>query len=467
MRFDENFIKKTLHDVSILYGSVPQDARFVIDSRLVKEGDIFVALAGKVNDGHAFIADALNNGAAGILIQDGSEQYLKKIDVGLLKTRFVAMVRNTLDALIELAHAWRSLFTIPIIGITGSVGKTSTKELTAHIFNMHGMHYLASQGNQNTQIGVALNILRLRSEHEIGIFEVGIGNRGEMAKIASLLRPTMAVVTCIGHSHMEGLGSVNDIALEKRAIFSAFNERNIGIINGDQSILFNVSYPHPIVKCGTKMSNQIQARKVRIAGAHISFVLKIYGKKYPITINKVHTGFISNALSAAAIAHLCGIPDEAIVRAIEMPIIVAGRFQEKKLKDNKGILIDDCYNANPESMKAALLAFQQIETHADKVAVLGDMLELGVNSPFWHRQLGRFLRKIPSLKHVILVGSMVEWTKQTIPLGVHVELVASWNDAIDTLEKVLQEHTKSVVLVKGSRSMGLDNVVKQFATLSQ
>lgn len=462
MRFDENFIKKTLQDVSILYGSVPQDARFVIDSRLVQEGDIFIALAGKVHDGHAFIPDAFKNGAAGILIQDGGEHHLKKIDKSFLKTRFVAIVHNTLDALIELAHAWRSLFNIPIVGITGSVGKTSTKEMVAHIFDMHGMHYLASQGNQNTQIGVALNILRLRSEHEIGIFEVGIGNRGEMTKIAALLRPTMAVITGIGHSHMEGLGSINDIALEKRAIFSAFNERNIGIINGDQSILFNVSYPHPIVKCGTKMSNQIQARKIRIAGTHISFVLKIYGKKYSITLHKVHTGFVSNALSASAIAYLCGVPDETIVRAIETPIIVVGRFQEKKLKENKGMLIDDCYNANPESMKAALLAFQQIETQADKIAVLGDMLELGVNSPFWHRQLGRFLRKVPSLKYVILVGSMVEWTKKTVPLNIQVEHVASWHEAVAVLQKTLQGHAKSVVLVKGSHGTGLSNLVKQF-----
>lgn len=462
MRFDDNFIKKTLQDVSILYGSAPQDPRFVVDSRLVKKGDIFIALPGKFNDGHEFIVDAFNNGAAGALIQNGSEKFLKTIESSFLKTRFIAAVHNTLDALILLAKAWREFFTIPLVAITGSVGKTSTKEMVAHIFDMHGMHYLASQGNQNTRIGVALNILRLRPEHEIGVFEVGIGNRGEMAKIAALLRPTMAVITAIGHSHMEGLGSVNDIALEKRAIFSAFTERNIGIINGDQLILSNVSYPHPIVKCGSKMSNQIQARKVRVAGTHISFVLKMYGKKYPIILNRVHTGFVVNALSAAAVAYLCNVPDEVIVRAIESPIIVAGRFQEKKLKNNKGILIDDCYNANPESMKAALLAFQQIETQSDKIAVLGDMLELGVNSPFWHRQLGRFLRKVPSLKHVILVGSMVEWTKKTVPLGIHVELVPTWNEAIAKLQDSLQVHASSVVLVKGSRNTGLGNLVKQF-----
>jgi UDP-N-acetylmuramoyl-tripeptide--D-alanyl-D-alanine ligase len=262
---------------------------------------------------------------------------------------------------------------------------------------------------------------------------------------------------------MEGLGSVNDIALEKRALFSAFRESDIGIIHGDQSILSNVSYAHPVIKFGLKMSNQIQARKVRVAGSHLSFVLKIYAIKYPITVQRVHTGFVSHALAATAVAYLCGVPNETIVQALQIPVIVAGRFQEKKLIDNKGILIDDCYNANPESMKAALLAFQHVETQAGKIAVLGDMLELGVNSPFWHRQLGRFLRKVPSLRYVILVGSMVEWTKKTLPLGIEFDHVVRWEDAVEKLKDSLAHEPKSVVLIKGSRAMGLNNLVDMFA----
>src|SRR5439155_24810468 len=162
-----------------------------------------------------------------------------------------------------------------------------------------------------------------------------------------------------------------------------------------------------------------------------------------------------------AAAHLLEVPATTIVSVIQDLVPVAGRFEQCALYKGKGgIVINDCYNANPESMKAALLALQQIETNAQKIAVLGDMLELGVNSPFWHRQLGRFLRKIPSLKHVILVGSLVHWTKRTAPVGLKIDLVATWQDAVSKLEEKLNQ--ESVVLVKGSRAMGLRNLVNLF-----
>ena len=144
-----------------------------------------------------------------------------------------------------------------------------------------------------------------------------------------------------------------------------------------------------------------------------------------------------------------------------MPVVIAGRFEQRKLSHVQGFMINDCYNANPESMKAALLAFQRIETKAKKIAVLGDMLELGVNSPFWHRQIGRFLRKVPSLKQVILVGNLVQWTKKTIPAGVPVTIVDSWQEAVKHLREQLA-HEESAILVKGSRAMGLNNLVDTF-----
>lgn len=149
-------------------------------------------------------------------------------------------------------------------------------------------------------------------------------------------------------------------------------------------------------------------------------------------------------------------------RRFKEPPLIEGRFEQRSLKNNKGIIINDCYNANPESMKAALLAFQKIETDAKKIAILGDMLELGLNSPFWHRQLGRFLRKVPSLNHVILVGDMMKWTKKTMPLGLTVVHVPNWKDAVELLEQTVDG--KSVILVKGSRGMGLNNLVSSVAS---
>ncbi len=264
---------------------------------------------------------------------------------------------------------------------------------------------------------------------------------------------------------MEGLGSLTDIALEKRAIFNFFTEQSIGIINGDQPILATVSYLHPVVKFGQKTTNQIQARKVRISGSHINFTLKIYQKKYSVSIKSAHAGVVQNALAAASVATLLGVEDQVIVRAIQEPPVVKQRFEVKKMTKALGTMIDDCYNASPESMKAALLAFQQFESRSPKIAVLGDMLGLGVNSPFWHRQLGRFLRKVPSLQRVILVGTLVEWTEKTAPLQVSVERVPSWQDAISHLQKELQ--TEAVILVKGSNAMGLSNLVDHFTKIEK
>ncbi|MDR3550010.1 MAG: UDP-N-acetylmuramoyl-tripeptide--D-alanyl-D-alanine ligase [Candidatus Babeliales bacterium] len=460
MRFDEQFIKDTIVDVQFLGKTFPEDVRFSVDTRSMQEGDIFIAVQGAKIDGHTYMQDAINKGAAGLVVAHSDQEILKKIDAKKLASMLVMVVPNPLEALIQLAIAWRSKFTCPVIAITGSVGKTSTKEMLSNILTLNGNTFLSSQGNQNTKIGVSLNTLRLRPEHQMAIFEVGINKRGEMAEIARILRPTTAIITSIGHCHMEGLGSLSDIALEKRDVFKYFTEQSIGIVNGDQPVIAQVSYNHPVIKFGAKTTNQIQARKIRVGSSSVSCVMKIYKEKHIVVLPKPHTGIVFNALAAAGAAHLLGVSNQVIVKAIAQPLDVPGRFEQKDLTSFKGVMINDCYNANPESMKAALLAFQNIETGAQKIAILGDMLELGVNSPFWHRQLGRFLRKVSSLKEVILVGDMVKWTKKTAPVGLTVEMVPTWSAAIEKLQTKLND--ESVVLVKGSRGIGLNHLVDAF-----
>jgi len=463
MPFDAHFIQNTVPGVSILHGTCPVNINFSVDSRTIQKGDIFVALPGEHVDGHNYVISALKKGAAGAIIATGREhELLSSADKKSWQNAFIATAPDPLQALLELAHAWRTRFTYPILAVTGSVGKTSTKELIAHIVRLGGKSYFASQGNQNTILGVALNILRMKDLHEGAIFEVGINKRGEMEKIAALLRPTYAIITNIGHAHMEGLGSLHDISFEKRSLFSHFSEQNIGIVNGDQPFLSQVSYRHPVLKFGSKTINQIQARKIVITNSHISFVLKIYQQKYPIKISNLHAGVIFNSLAAVAATYLLGIPLASILQGIQEPLVVAQRFEVCTLTDSKGILIDDCYNANPESMKAALLAFQKIKTEMPKIAILGDMLELGADSSFWHRQLGRFLNKVPSLKRVILVGDLVKWTKKTAPAFLSVDIVPSWQDAVALFEPY--RAAEVFVLVKGSNGVGLTNLVKKFVT---
>jgi UDP-N-acetylmuramoyl-tripeptide--D-alanyl-D-alanine ligase len=461
MRFDEHFIQMALPDAIILEKNFPENVSFSVDSRTLKEGEIFVALEGSHVDGHAYIQDALKNGAAGVILAAAKKDIIDALPAALRAKKLFVLVHDTLQALIKMATVWRSQFSYPVVAITGSVGKTSTKEILAHILSEQGLKFCVSKGNQNTRIGLSLNILNMRAEHQAAIFELGINKRGEMAQLVHILRPTTAVITAIGHSHMEGLGSLADIAQEKRDIFKYFTEDSIGIINGDQPILAQVGYTHPVIKFGTKTINQIQARKIHVGNNNVTFVLKLYKDKIPVTLVGTNVGRVFNCLAAAAAAYVLGVSKQNIVQGLQKEVKVSGRFEMRSLVRGQGTLINDCYNASPESMKAALLALEHVDTDAQKVAVLGDMLELGVNSPFWHRQLGRFLRKVPSLKKVVLVGDMVKWTKKTIPLTVQVEHVSTWQEAVAKLEHIVDH--ESVVLVKGSRGMKLDNLVEYFA----
>lgn len=458
MRLDKSFLKKIVPEAEFLGASWGENPTFSLDSRTLEPGDIFIALPGSNTDGHLFIGDAFKRGAAGAMIAASKRAYLNELDKKILSQKCFVLVADPKDALIKLATAWRAQFDCLVIGITGSVGKTTTKEMVGNILRASGTNFLLSCNNQNTILGVALTILRLREHHKVAVIEMGVNKRGEMSRMVDVVRPTSAVITYLGHCHMEGLGSLQDIANEKRTIFKHFKEDNIGIIYGDQPILAHVAYTHPTMKFGCKTTNQIQARKIQSTHERTTFMLKLYKDRYRVMLKTSHEGKVLNALAAASVAYLLGIAPDIIVKGIEAPVNVSSRFEPRMLKNKKGILIDDAYNANPESMKAALLALERVDSKGAKIAVLGDMLELGVNSSFWHRQLGRFLRKVPSLDHVVLVGDLVKWTQGTVPSGMTVDIVPTWKDALEKVNRVLEPDC--VVLVKGSLGTQLTRLVE-------
>lgn len=460
MQFNGQFITSVIREAVVSGSNWERITNFSIDSRTVRPGALFIAIKGVRQDGHDFLKEAYDRGAVALMIADSQKDSLKSLSKQEQASLIIIRVVDPANALIELARAWRAQFDYPVVAVTGSVGKTSTKQFLGAMLTMAGKRCLVSEGNFNTRIGASLTLLRMQANYDVAVVEVGINKRGEMAELAALVRPTNAIVTNVGHSHMEGLGSLADIAAEKRSIFSCFTERNIGAVYGDQPSLASVSYAHPVVKFGTKTTNQVQARKIVLEGDHARFDLKIYGAKYRVMVPHPHVGTIMNILAAASMAHVLGTSDEHILSIIGKPPVVAGRFEFKKVKAGRGALINDCYNANPESMKAALLAFQKLSTQGAKIAVLGDMLELGHNSPFWHRQLGRFLRKVPSLGHLILVGTTVEWTKKTVPFGVSCEVAKDWQEAVTKLEERLD--AQSLVLVKGSNGIQLGKLVDHF-----
>lgn len=460
MKFNETFLKSVIYDAQIMHEAWPEECLFSADSRSIQPGEIFIALVGKRHDGHVFIKEAFEKQASGCILQDNRKHILHDLDQSMLKNKLVILVPDTTQALRALAAAWRSQFDYPVVGITGSLGKTTTKYMIAHVLQLSGKNFLASYDDQSSANSLSLNLLRMRREHEVAIFEMGITRRGQMTQLVALAKPTSAVITNVAHAHMEGLGSIVDIAHEKRDIFNYFTESNIGIVNGDQKLLAQVAYNYPIIKFGAKTTNQVQARKIHVRAHGVEFTLKLYHKKYQVTLPKNHMGNVFNALAAASVGYFLNLPDEIIIKGIQQPVNVSRCFELLPMKQARGTIINDTYNANPESMKAALHALEDIDTKAQKIVVLGDMAELGVNSPFWHCQLGRFFRKVPSLRKVVLVGDMVKWTQKTIPVGVQVELVPSWQDAVTTVKKLTAD--ESLILVKGSHAMQLDCFVNEF-----
>lgn len=459
MQLDNEFVKHALSNAQMINGDFAPNSSFSVDTRTLQPGDIFVALQGEHCDGHQFIGQALEKKASGLIVAQEKRAQIESLYGPALQSVKILYVSDTLAALLNLAKEWRSRFSYPVIGITGSVGKTSTKEMVANILRATGEQFYVSYGNQNTLIGVALNILKMRSGCKAAIFEVGISSRGVMAKIAEMLRPTYALITGIGHAHMQGLGSLQDVAAEKRAIFSCFTDENIGIINGDQDILSTISYAYPVLRFGMKTSNQIQARKISVKNNVTTFVAKIYKKKYPIILQSCHEGSVDNALAALAIAYMIEVPMEVAIEGIQKPLTVQGRFEFCQTADH-GLFINDTYNANPESVKAGLLAFDAYESDLQRIVILGDMLELGNDGPFWHRQIGRFLRKISGVKQLILIGSMVSWIKKTAPIGLPVECFENWEQALPMIKQLT--HPKTMTFVKASRGVGLQNIIDSF-----
>lgn len=438
---------------------------FCIDSRKIEKDQIYIALPGERVDGHDYLGDVLQKGASGLIIQKNERNRLNNIDSNLLKEKLVITVEDSLHSLKQLAKIWRHRFKIPVVGITGSVGKTTTKQMLASIFNVAKIPAYVSFKNQNTVIGLSLNILKMRAEHKFAAFEMGISHKGEMEELADILRPTVGVITYICNAHIGGLGSLNDIAIEKQKIFKFFRSGNVGIAWGDSSFVKKNSYDFPIITFGLKTKNNIQARMLKTDNDfNTTFNLKLYSKKYPIKVVSNHSGFINNILAASSVANFLEIDPKFIVQGIERYRSFEGRFEKIKIKDDKGILINDSYNASPESMKAALIAFAGLKCRGKKIAVLGDMLELGDQTALLHRQIGRFLSKSLDLDYIILVGKLSSCIAKTLPviLKSKTKRAKDWQRAKELLDNFLLNENSNLILFKASRGIGLDNIVKAF-----
>jgi UDP-N-acetylmuramoyl-tripeptide--D-alanyl-D-alanine ligase len=445
------------------------DVTVALDSRVIEAGEFFVALKGAKQDGHIFLEDVLQRGACGALIAQDRIDLLRSMNPALVAEKLFIVVSDTRAAFIALAKARRAELTCPVVGITGSVGKTTTKEMLRSILKEASMPAFVSFKNYNTDLGVCYNLLRVPAGVQAVVLEMGINGQGEMLELAQIVRPTFAVITMIGHAHIGHLGgTIQGVAHEKKQIFSCFGPEGVGIINGDQALLADVHYSHPVARFGLKTKNHVQARKVHTVAAEAEntfntfFTLKWYDQKAFVQLKGHHGGSVNNALAAATAAYFLQVPFDAVVRGLEKYESFENRFEMKKLKQDRGILLSDCYNANPENMKAALTAFAQLQTTGKKIVVLGEMFELGARQDFWHRQVSRVLAKITDLYMLIAVGQRAALYGKMISRGVHVHVVQDWQEACHIFN-AMQNTEKTIVLVKGGRSSRLENMVEQVA----
>ncbi len=429
------------------------------DSRTLKPGDLFVALSGDRFDGSAFIASAEEKGAVAALI---SQTVSGELTAGIPLLR----VKDTRLALGQLAAHWRSRFALPVIGVTGSNGKTTVKEMIAAILrqaaardgagvNEQADLVLATEGNLNNDIGVPQMLLRLQPQHRYAVIEMGMNHIGEIGYLTGLAKPCIAVITNAGAAHIEGLGSVEAVARAKAEIIAGLDSQGIAVINADdryatlwreyagarKTINFGL-HEKALVSAefqSDRLSNRIQ---LRLPDGRVTVKLQAPG---------AHN--VYNALAAAAAATALGIGKETIAAGLASFQGVKGRLQ-KKSGLRHALLIDDTYNANPESVRAALAVLAAAS--GKKILVLGDMGELGKSAIDLHRTIGRDARDA-GLDRLLTLGELSAYATEEFGTGAR-----HFND-IDELLHVTEDLLADDVtlLVKGSRFMRMERVVQQ------
>ncbi len=424
----------------------------VTDSRKIGDRLFFVPLIGERFDGHDFISQAFENGAIGCV----TEKDLS-IDV---KEKSIIKVENTLLAFQAIARCYRNKFQIPFVGITGSVGKTTTKDMIACVLEQK-FNILKTKGNFNNEIGLPLTVFRLQKKHQIGLTEMGMSGFGEISRLVSIVKPDIAVITNIGLSHIEKLGSQENILKAKLEVLEGLNKNGLVLLNGDDPLLYGLKkrLPFKTVYFGihNKESDLLAHDIVFNDEAGSSFNICINGKKHGMHLPVMGEHNIYNALVAIAI----GLEyDMEIAEIMEGLITFKAGNMRLNIFESKGIkIINDCYNASPASMNAALKILKDMKHINRKIAILGDMLEMGEWAPKAHEEVGKEVlkNKIDFLITVGYYGKSI--ANAAIQEGMLQEKVVhySTNDEVTGfLDHFLQ--TGDCVLVKGSRGMKMETI---------
>jgi UDP-N-acetylmuramoyl-tripeptide--D-alanyl-D-alanine ligase len=422
-----------------------------VDSRLVEPGQVFVALPGERTDGHAFVADAISRGAAALIVTRPVSDPASLGDVSIVR------VANGLAALGALAAGWRRRFDPLVVGVTGSIAKTSTKEAIAAVLAQR-FNTLRSEGNQNNEIGLPLTILRMAPEHEAAVLEMGMYVRGEIAELARIALPRIGVVTAVQPVHLARIGSLEAIERAKGELLEALPHDGTAVLNADDRIVRRMDRRTVarIVTYGFDTTADVTAEAVTSAGFDgMRFVLRVGEARQDVAIPTLGRMSVHNALAAAAVGRAAGLSLHEIAAGLAMGWSAPRRVQV--VRAGGVTLVDDSYNASPRSVVAALDLLAGLPGR--RGAVLGEMLELGDASEDGHRTVGEAAAR--TVDWLVVVGrDAAPIAEGALDAGMDPARITTAPDAeavVATLPPRLR--TGDVVLVKASRGIGLDRVV--------
>lgn len=423
------------------------------DTRAIAQGTLFVALAGERFDAHDFLEQAVAAGAAALLVADAT-----RVPTGVP----AVVVDDTRLALGRLAAAWRARFTLPVIAVTGSNGKTTTKEMIAAILKAaYGAAVLSTRGNLNNDIGLPLTLLGLSPAHQAAVIEMGMNRPGEIAYLAPLGAPTVALVTNAQRAHLEGMGDLDEVAREKGSIFSGLPADGVAVINADDAYADawrGMAAGRPVRTFAIDHAADVRAT-VRQHGLEMALDLQAPEGEAAIVLRVPGRHNARNAVAAAAACLAAGVPLTAVVAGLEGFAGVKGRLQRRVGKSGAEIL-DDTYNANPDSVRAGIDVLAT--TIGRKILVLGDMGEIGEASGQYHDEIGGYAKS----QGVDLLFALGEATKAAVRnFGEGARHFCHVDKLIAALDK--EAGPETTVLVKGSRFMKMERVADALAVAEE
>jgi len=427
------------------------------DTRTLAPGDLFVALVGERFDGHSFLAPAAQSGAVAALICRKPQEPLPS-GFGLI------LVPDTLAALQQIAASYRRSFPVRVVGVTGSSGKTSTKEMIAAVLATR-FRTVATEGNLNNHIGVPLTLLRIAPETEYGVVEMGMNHRGEIAALATIAAPDVAVISNVGSAHIEYLGSREAIADEKTDLVAALSESGIAVLSGGDPRLRARAARNPgkTVWVGEGGDAAWKAENVVTTASGLAFDLVDIGAggRASVALPLFNRVMVSNALLAAAVGGAAGIGIAEIAAGLSGVRLSGKRMEVSPLGKGGGWLINDCYNANPESTSAALAALREFPAPARRVAVVGSMGELGEHAPRLHRETGQAAATVACAGLLVFVGPhAADLEAGAREAGFDASSILLCRDTAEAVEVVPSRlRPDDTLLVKGSRFLKLEGLV--------